>query len=862
MPLPLPNLDDRSFAQLVEDAQRRIVRSCPTWTDLTPGDPGIVLLDVFAYLTETMIYRLNRLPEKAYIAFLRLLGVTLQPPAAASVTLTFTKSRPSNQPVEIPRGTRVTVSRADGGREAPVFVTARTVTLPADQTEASVLALHCEVVEAELAGKGTGLPGLSLTARRPPIVAETGEELDLVVGVEAAPGELDERAPAIKSNGGAYRIWREVENFTNLGPDPFVYVCDRMSGLIVFAPAARRTQDGGELHDTPQALAAAPAEGREIRLWYRCGGGPDGNVAANMLTALKDPIPGVEVTNRQAATGGRAAETLENALVRGPQELHSLQRAVTASDFESIARNSSRAVARTRALTRAALWTFATPGTVEILLVPTLPEEEMGAGQVTAAALEARESEIARAQIQKTLDERRPLGTTCLVNWAGYKSVRVTARIVVRPEEDQKAVRQRVLDRLYGTINPLPTSYNSSGWHFGQALRASNVYDIALAEPGVRWVDRVRLLVEQAPEGNVLAITADALQPKTWYAGSGATLFRTLNDGDGWEPVAQFPDERVNGVQTHPGRAGLVAASTRLADNTSSRIHISFDCGETWPEAEAFATAFAVNDLAWLLRENVPVLLLATDVGLYEIALQPGGAPVQVQVDPIRSNLGFYAVTTATDVRGVVSVAVAAQATSGVYLSSEGGQLNTFRPIGLSGEDIRVLEVQYDGPVSFLWAGAAAPGGDEPGKGCFRWQLLGSQDAPEGWVPFGKGWAGGSCRSIAFQGTRVMAGTHHAGVVRLNSQSANAAWQTPDINCGLPLRDPGRFQPVDTVAVDPAGRLVVAGGPGGSLRSDDGGVHYQSCSGKEFTDKVTLPDTWLFVSGEHDITVVSEDEAS
>ena len=68
MPLPLPNLDDRSFDELLDEARRRIALRAPGWTDLSPSDPGIVLLELFAFLTETMIYRLNRLPQKAYLA--------------------------------------------------------------------------------------------------------------------------------------------------------------------------------------------------------------------------------------------------------------------------------------------------------------------------------------------------------------------------------------------------------------------------------------------------------------------------------------------------------------------------------------------------------------------------------------------------------------------------------------------------------------------------------------------------------------------------------------------------------------------------------------------------------------------------
>ena len=92
MPLRPPNLDDRSFAQLLESAVSRAKQTCPEWTDYSAGDPGVVLLELFSFLTETMLFQLNRLPDKAYIEFLRLLGVQLLPPSAARVTLRFARS--------------------------------------------------------------------------------------------------------------------------------------------------------------------------------------------------------------------------------------------------------------------------------------------------------------------------------------------------------------------------------------------------------------------------------------------------------------------------------------------------------------------------------------------------------------------------------------------------------------------------------------------------------------------------------------------------------------------------------------------------------------------------------------------------
>ena len=380
MPLASPSLDDRPFEQLVGEARRRIEQTCPAWTDLSPGDPGIVLVELFAHLTETMLYRLNRLPEKAYVEFLRLIGVDQLPPTAARVELRFKRAEArgetdaAKEPIEIPRGTRVTTGRIGGGTAPPVFVTAHAATLEADADTVDVLAYHCEPVEAELAGIGTGLPGLVVKAGRPPIVAPTGDDLDLVIGIEALAEELDEQAAVIRHGERRYRIWREVDSFTNLGPDRFAYVADRVTGTITFAPAVRLRGDGNGPADFAQALAEVPPVGREIRLWYRRGGGAAGNVAAGTLTVLKDAIAGLEVVNPSRATGGRPVEELANALVRGPQELHSLHRAVTARDYEQAALYHARTVARAKAVTQAALWAHATPGTVKVLLVPHVSE--------------------------------------------------------------------------------------------------------------------------------------------------------------------------------------------------------------------------------------------------------------------------------------------------------------------------------------------------------------------------------------------------------------------------------------------------------------------------------------------------------
>ena len=82
MALPVANLDDRTFQDIVNEARRRIPQYCPEWTDHNLSDPGITLIELFSWMTEMLIYRMNKVPDKNYVKFLELLGVTLTPARA------------------------------------------------------------------------------------------------------------------------------------------------------------------------------------------------------------------------------------------------------------------------------------------------------------------------------------------------------------------------------------------------------------------------------------------------------------------------------------------------------------------------------------------------------------------------------------------------------------------------------------------------------------------------------------------------------------------------------------------------------------------------------------------------------------
>lgn len=83
MPLPILNLDDRRFEDLAAEAQERLLRQLPDLAQISPGDPAFVITDLFAWMTETILYRANLIPERQRRAFLNLLQLPLQPAQAA-----------------------------------------------------------------------------------------------------------------------------------------------------------------------------------------------------------------------------------------------------------------------------------------------------------------------------------------------------------------------------------------------------------------------------------------------------------------------------------------------------------------------------------------------------------------------------------------------------------------------------------------------------------------------------------------------------------------------------------------------------------------------------------------------------------
>lgn len=116
MSLTPPDLDDRDFETLYRQARARIPNYLPEWTDLNESDPGVALLQLQTWLAESILYRLNRLPELNYYKFLKLIGVEQRPAVAATAQVTFVldeKKLPGESEILVPPATKLRVSSRD-----------------------------------------------------------------------------------------------------------------------------------------------------------------------------------------------------------------------------------------------------------------------------------------------------------------------------------------------------------------------------------------------------------------------------------------------------------------------------------------------------------------------------------------------------------------------------------------------------------------------------------------------------------------------------------------------------------------------------------------------------------------------------
>jgi predicted phage baseplate assembly protein len=610
--LPAPNLDDRTFQNLVDDAKRYVQQHCPEWTDHNVSDPGVTLVEAVAQMIEQLIYRLNRVPELNYIKFLELMGVELSPPAAARGEATFWLSAPQPQPVLVRAESRIATPRTDVSDPVVFSTTRELAIIPCEFAHAATQANESTPVDSAIAlrrgallafsprpvvgdalliGLSQAVPscavllrlvckvsGRGVDPRHPPIEWEastdegwvpcdhsdetgglnkpgdvilhvphnhqtkvigtgragwlrcrlveaaegvpTYDESPTVINIEAytiggtAPtvnaelvrGEilgrsdgtpaqrfLLQRRPVVAFNepltltvldGEGEQTWTAVRSFADSGPDDLHFRLDAYAGEIHFGPALRTVDGGLRLH------GAIPPAGAVLRLEaYRTGGGQAGNVATGQVRVLKTSIPYVSrVENRSPAIGGAEAETLEDAKTRGPLLLRSQGRAVTAVDFEQLARHVAPEIARAHCVVEEGAG-------VMVLVVPHVASDDIGR---IARADHLRPPQQVIERINNEIEQRRLVGVRVAAHQPEYRWLTVIVSLSSRPLFDPEEVRTDVLRALYRLYHPLMGGPDGTGWPFGRSAQSYEVYAALARIPGVDLSRNIRVELRPA----------------------------------------------------------------------------------------------------------------------------------------------------------------------------------------------------------------------------------------------------------------------------------------------------------------------------------------------------------------------------
>jgi len=343
-----------------------------------------------------------------------------------------------------------------------------------------VPASQVEHINGEVLGRSKDQPGQEFMLSFPPVL-------------KRRPGEVLE----VEEEDGSFLAWQEVEDFGATQPGDRHYTLDSLTGIVRMPPSLRDAA-GREIQ-----LGVVPASGRQVRFTrYRTGGGTKGNVGKGTITVLKSSIPYVAaVTNGSPSTGGEDAETLEMAMLRGPQLLRARSRAVTTDDFTHLAKEATPEVARARAVPPTPEDLAAGRSTVKLLLVPASPHVD-----TPIPPHELTLNERARAEVMEYLDARRLLTYTVQLDKPDYRYVAVAVEVRARKRANKEAVQATIQKELYRLINPVNGGPDGEGWPWERSLFPSEVTALVQGVDGVEYVESIRFYVVDVATGTRSAV--------------------------------------------------------------------------------------------------------------------------------------------------------------------------------------------------------------------------------------------------------------------------------------------------------------------------------------------------------------------
>jgi Baseplate J-like protein len=464
----ISDFTNRDFASLVESLLDLAALRLPEWTDQSENDVGRMLLELFAYTGDVILYYQDRIANEAFletaverrsvIDLLSLIGYTLATPAPASVVLELIPKDPTVT-VRIDVGARF-ATEAAVDRPPVEFVFLPTSGAPlaqkADVVGGEVLpivltAINATPVANETLGLSLGFENQRFPLTQAPVVLPRDPDPGDTIAVEVDPGS------------GFERWQRRTTLFYSLSDDNhFVTrVDDDDRAEVIFG-------DG--------TFGRIPPAGAVVRASYLIGGGAQGNVAANTVKVVRSGVStDVAVTNPKPASGGADREAIEEARRNAPGVFRSLQRAVTKEDIAALAETFPGVA---RAVAVPAAWNF-----VDVFVVAE------GGLDLT---------DVLRASLLQYFESRRMVTTVITIREPVFVSISVEVVVGVEPTFFADDVQRRVREALEAlfTIDKLD---------FGRTFHLSKVFEAAEAVVGVAFAEVSGFIgTRSSPPGEVV----------------------------------------------------------------------------------------------------------------------------------------------------------------------------------------------------------------------------------------------------------------------------------------------------------------------------------------------------------------------
>lgn len=224
---------------------------------------------------------------------------------------------------------------------------------------------------------------------------------------------------------------------------------------------------------------------------YQAGGGKKGNIKVREIKSINSAVTGIDkVSNPVAADGGADTASLEQMLEIGPAMISHRNRAITAQDFEWLAKKASRKVVKVRCLPNTNNRKQTETGWVTMIIVPDSPEDK------PSPSLELRKKvrEYLEFHTANTLAAEKHV----YVEGPSYVEIGVSVDVFVNSIDIASEVEREVMRKLTKFFHPLTGGPEETGWEFGKDVSASDIYALMEKIKGVDHVENLKFTYEES----------------------------------------------------------------------------------------------------------------------------------------------------------------------------------------------------------------------------------------------------------------------------------------------------------------------------------------------------------------------------